>query len=39
MLSNRIGIFANLPIDKLNSISLKHEMDEIGRAIDSLKPA
>lgn len=31
MLGNRIRLFASLPIDKLDSLSLKHEMDLIGR--------
>jgi protein-tyrosine-phosphatase len=32
MLSNRIGIFVNLPIASLDKLSLKRRLDEIGRA-------
>ena len=35
MLSNRIGIFASLPFEKLDRLSLKREMAEIGRSTDS----
>lgn len=31
MLSNRIGIFVSLPIDKLNKLSLQKKLDEIGK--------
>ncbi|HTK35122.1 MAG TPA: arsenate reductase ArsC [Caulobacteraceae bacterium] len=34
MLSNRIGIFASLPIAKLDRLSLKQSMDEIGKSSD-----
>lgn len=30
MLSNRIGIFASLPVEKLSALALKERMDEIG---------
>ncbi|HSZ10995.1 MAG TPA: arsenate reductase ArsC [Rhizomicrobium sp.] len=32
VLSNRIGVFAALPFDKLDRIKLKTQLDEIGRA-------
>jgi arsenate reductase len=32
MLSNRIGIFVSLPIDKLSKLSLQAKLDEIGQA-------
>jgi arsenate reductase len=32
MLNQRIGIFVNLPLDKLNKLSLQEHLDEIGRA-------
>jgi arsenate reductase len=31
MLTNRIGIFVNLPFDKLSKLSLQHKLEEIGR--------
>jgi arsenate reductase len=31
-LSNRVRIFANLPIDKLDTLSLQREIDAIGKA-------
>lgn len=31
MLTQRIGIFVNLPLDKLSKLSLKQQLDEIGR--------
>lgn len=34
MLWNRIGLFASLPVDKLDRLSLKRRMDEIGAAAD-----
>lgn len=34
MLHNRIGLFAALPIEALDRISIKREMDKIGRAAD-----
>jgi arsenate reductase (thioredoxin) len=41
MLSNRIGIFVSLPIDKLSKLSLQKKLDEIGqtRASVSKEPA
>ena len=41
MLSNRIGIFVSLPIDKLSKLSLQKKLDEIGqtRAPTSTEPA
>jgi arsenate reductase (thioredoxin) len=32
MLNNRITIFCNLPIDRLDQIALKRRLDDIGRA-------
>ena len=32
MLTNRIGIFVSLPLDKLSKLSLQKELDEIGKA-------
>ena len=31
MLSQRIGIFVNLPLDSLSNLSLQKELDAIGR--------
>ena len=31
MLNQRIGIFVSLPLDRLSKLSLKRELDEIGR--------
>jgi hypothetical protein len=31
MLTQRIGIFVNLPLDKLSKLSLQKQLDEIGR--------
>jgi len=31
MLNNRIGIFASLPLDSLDRLSLRNRLDEIGR--------
>jgi arsenate reductase (thioredoxin) len=31
MLSNRIGIFVSLPLDKLSKLSLQKKLDEIGK--------
>jgi len=41
MLSNRIGIFVSLPIDKLSKLSLQKKLDEIGqtRELASKEPA
>jgi protein-tyrosine-phosphatase len=33
MLTQRIGIFVNLPLDKLSKLSLKQQLDEIGRTM------
>ena len=33
MLSNRIGIFVNLPMASLDRLSLQRRLDEIGRAL------
>ncbi len=33
MLRNRIGLFASLPLDKLDGIALKKKVDEIGKAM------
>ena len=32
MLSNRIGIFVNLPLSRLDKLSLQKKLDEIGKA-------
>ena len=32
MLTQRISIFVNLPIESLSKLSLQHHLDEIGRA-------
>jgi arsenate reductase len=34
-LSHRIGIFVNLPMDKLDRLSLQKRLDEIGRSRDA----
>lgn len=31
MLTNRIGIFVNLPFDRLSKLSLQHKLEEIGK--------
>ena len=31
MLTNRIGIFVNLPLEKLSKLSLQEQLDEIGK--------
>jgi len=31
MLTQRIGIFVSLPLDKLSKLSLQKQLDEIGR--------
>jgi hypothetical protein len=31
MLTQRIGIFVNLPLDRLSKLSLQEELDTIGR--------
>jgi len=36
MLSNRISIFLNLPLAKLDRLSLQRRLDDIGRGEDSL---
>ena len=38
-LGNRIRLFTSLPIAKLDAISLKRSMDEIGRTQDAPEPA
>lgn len=38
MLSNRINIFVNLPIDKLDHMSLQKKLKEIGASKDSQEP-
>jgi arsenate reductase len=35
MLHNRIRLFASLPIEKLDGLSLKREMDKIGQSQDA----
>ncbi len=39
LLGNRIRLFASLPIDKLDKLSLKREMDAIGRTADQTAPS
>lgn len=39
MLGNRIRFFASLPIEKLDALSLKREMDAIGRTTSADQPA
>src|SRR6476660_9492653 len=34
MLTNRIGIFVSLPLDKLSRLSLQKKLDEIGQTSD-----
>jgi hypothetical protein len=33
MLTNRIGIFVNLPFDRLSKLSLQHTLEEIGKPL------
>ena len=35
MLGQRLGIFVNLPMDKLDRMSLKRRLDDIGRSADA----
>jgi protein-tyrosine-phosphatase len=35
MLANRIGLFAALPVEKLDRLSIKRRMDEIGSSADA----
>ena len=35
MLNQRLGIFVNLPMDKLDKVSLKRRLDDIGHAADA----
>ncbi len=39
MLSNRVALFINLPMDKLDRMSLKRRMDDIGQTKDAPQPA
>jgi protein-tyrosine-phosphatase len=39
MLSNRIGVFVNLPLAKLDKLSLQRRLDDIGRSQDAPAPA
>lgn len=39
MLSNRVNLLINLPIDKLDRMSLKRRMDDIGQTDDAPQPA
>jgi arsenate reductase len=39
MLDQRIGIFVNLPIDKLSKLSLQHQLEEIGHIGRATEPA
>jgi protein-tyrosine-phosphatase len=38
MLKNRIDLFTGLPIYKLDAMSLKRRLDEIGRTVDAPQP-
>jgi arsenate reductase len=38
MLKNRIDLFVSLPVAKLDQLSLKQRMDEIGRTDDAVQP-
>jgi arsenate reductase (thioredoxin) len=35
LLSSRIGVLASLPLEKLDGLSIKREMDQIGRSQDA----
>jgi arsenate reductase len=39
VLRNRIDLFISLPIDKLEALSLKRRLDEIGQTDDATQPA
>jgi arsenate reductase len=39
MLNNRLSIFVSLPIASLDAMSLKKQLDDIGRTRDALTPA
>ena len=39
LLSNRIRLFASLPIEKLDGLSIKREMDAIGQTRDAPQTA
>jgi len=39
MLSNRIGLFLNLPVETLDRLSLQKRLDAIGKGEAALKPA
>jgi len=39
MLAQRVNLFINLPIEKLDSMSLKQGIDAIGQTIDATQPA
>jgi len=39
MLSNRIGVFMNLPLEKIDKLSLQQRLDGIGAAAGAPKPA
>ena len=39
MLSNRIGLFIDLPVESLDRLAIKQRMDEIGRAPTAALPA
>jgi arsenate reductase len=39
MLANRVNLFISLPIDKLDRMSLKRRMDDIGQTDDAPQPA
>jgi protein-tyrosine-phosphatase len=39
MLTNRIGIFVSLPLDKLSKLSLQKHLDDIGKVTTEAEPA
>ncbi|HEY2661808.1 MAG TPA: arsenate reductase ArsC [Caulobacteraceae bacterium] len=39
ILNNRIGLFVSLPMDKLDALSLKRRVDEIGEAVNASRSA
>jgi arsenate reductase len=39
VLNNRITLFAGLPVDGLNRLSLQHRLDEIGHTDEAAAPA
>jgi hypothetical protein len=39
MLTNRIGIFVSLPIEKRSKLSLQKHLDDIGKVTTEAQPA